>query len=515
MKEEVSWAPFGRNCLIKTLINKSNFLQEEFYHPINTVQAPAADITEWKAFVSPSVFAAPAVFAESAWAEHTPFASWLIEATNPGVLVELGTHAGLSYFTFCKAVADRQLNTKCFAIDTWEGDKHAGFYDEAVFAQVQQQNLPFSRFSTLYRTTFDEALHYFDNNSIDILHIDGLHTYEAVKHDFYTWLPKLSEKGIVLFHDIHVKDRGFGVYRFWDEVKQQFPYFEFTHGYGLGIAGTGKSIPASAEALFAAKDRHLATAVRRIYKRLGFLAKMEQEFERLEKKYPGIHANNDHPQYSGPQTGSTTAEQAAAHRSKPVFVEPMKQINVQAYWQNPATTFNEHDSIIQTLALESGVTRSTFSITSTSAPVTKLRIDPGSAPGIFYLHELSVGQTGDIPLLQLPLLPAQSTFHNLAIVKSTLAQDVFLMIAVTNDPIIELDLGTDLTQLPGKNLELQIAISGMDNDTLHKELNGLAAQVLTPKTINDLFAHTESAGATNPESENPVIVSTHQFDSGK
>jgi hypothetical protein len=487
-------------------------LQEEFYHPINTAQAPAASGHAWQDYISPAVFTAPPVFAVSAWAEHVPFAAWLMEAVAPAIFVELGTHAGLSYFSFCKPVADKKLPAKCFAIDTWQGDLHAGFYDNSVFDQVKQQNLPFSSFSTLCRTTFDEALHRFNNHSIDLLHIDGLHTYEAVKHDFYAWLPKMSDKGIVLFHDTHVKDRGFGVYRFWDEVKQQFPHFEFMHGYGLGILGTGKQVPAAAAALFAMKNEHPATrTIRGIYKRLGCLAKIEQEFVRLEKKFPGIHANIDNDQYRGPLSGMGGAQQYA----EAVFVEPFKQITIQAYWQHTSSSFNEQDSIIQTIALENGITRSTFNIAAAKTPVTKLRIDPGAAPGIFYLHELTISQAQNKPLLQLPQLPGYSVFHNLAIVKSTLIEGVFVLIAVTNDPIIELDLSDALPQVPTETLQVHISISGMDTDTLNKELNGLAAQVLAQKNVTGASIPLESAGNTHPESDNPAIVTTHQHDAGK
>ena len=69
----------------------------------------------------------------------------------------------------------------------------------------------------------------------DIIHIDGLHTYEAVSHDFSIWLPKLCENGIMLFHDI-ASVKKYGSNRFWEELKQQYPYhFEFEHSWGLGI----------------------------------------------------------------------------------------------------------------------------------------------------------------------------------------------------------------------------------------------------------------------------------------
>jgi len=171
------------------------------------------------------------------WSGHLAFASDLIVATQPEVIVELGTHWGEAYFTFCQTVEEHGLSCLCYAVDHWLGDDHAGRYGEEVFDEVQRYNERYYRhFSNLIRASFDDAVSQFSDGSISLLHIDGLHTYEAVSHDFRTWLPKVKPGGIVLLHDICVRKLDFGVWRLWEEIKAEFPStFEFHHSWGLGV----------------------------------------------------------------------------------------------------------------------------------------------------------------------------------------------------------------------------------------------------------------------------------------
>lgn len=176
-----------------------------------------------------------------AWAGHLPFAAWVMRALAPRVFVELGTHSGNSYFAFCQAVRDAGLPTRCHAVDTWQGDDHAGSYGDDIFDHVTAHNdTHYADFSRLLRMTFDEAAGLFDDASISMLHIDGLHTYEAVRHDYETWLPKLGPGAIVLFHDTTVREREFGVWKLWAELCAIHPHhLEFGHSHGLGVLQVG------------------------------------------------------------------------------------------------------------------------------------------------------------------------------------------------------------------------------------------------------------------------------------
>lgn len=173
----------------------------------------------------------------NSWIGHLPFAAWIIREVSPKIFVELGTHTGNSYFSFCQAVSKFELSTKCFAIDTWQGDEHAGFYNDDVFNLVNMHNHEYyERFSCLLRMSFDDAVSYFADESIEMLHVDGLHTYEAVLHDFETWLPKLAPGAVVIFHDTNVRERNFGVWKLWEELQVRYPdNLEFIHSHGLGV----------------------------------------------------------------------------------------------------------------------------------------------------------------------------------------------------------------------------------------------------------------------------------------
>ncbi len=86
---------------------------------------------------------------------------------------------------------------------------------------------------------------------LDVLFIDGDHSYEGVRHDFAMYGPLVREDGLVVFHDI-VSDDGQrygspthahtgGVPRFWLELKARFRHTQeiIDHpdqdGYGLGV----------------------------------------------------------------------------------------------------------------------------------------------------------------------------------------------------------------------------------------------------------------------------------------
>jgi len=73
---------------------------------------------------------------------------------------------------------------------------------------------------------------------IDILHIDGFHTYNAVKNDYDTWSKFVKDDGVILFHDTCVPD--FGIRKFFDEIP--LPKTNFTCSHGLGVVSKNSNL---------------------------------------------------------------------------------------------------------------------------------------------------------------------------------------------------------------------------------------------------------------------------------
>ena len=120
---------------------------------------------------------------ESGWAEHAGFANWLVNKKKPELVVDLGTYQGLSALAF-----KHKNDKKVITIDKKIGKKYLKYLENNGIECRE--------------SLFDDEVDSFENNSIDMLHIDGDHKIDAVANDIIKWAPKVSIGGIILMHDV-------------------------------------------------------------------------------------------------------------------------------------------------------------------------------------------------------------------------------------------------------------------------------------------------------------------------
>ena len=104
------------------------------------------------------------------------------------------------------------------SIDPFKGDIDTGTlcgeYPEDVYKRFIKNTL--GKDILLFPLTSEKAFIFWDKiikrKILDVIFIDGLHTYEGVKIDF-KWSKYLKKNGRVIFHDTHIK----GVNKFIEE----------------------------------------------------------------------------------------------------------------------------------------------------------------------------------------------------------------------------------------------------------------------------------------------------------
>jgi hypothetical protein len=218
-----------------------------------------------------SMFWRPAFLTESGWLEHIPFAFWLVEAHKPSTVVELGTRSGASYFATCQAIERLQLDASCYAVSTWADEGLSTDESDAMYAKVKSYNeAHYSSFSSLVRSPAKQALNHFADNSVDLIYFNRLNGTEADTQLINAWIPKLSEKGLILIHNTNVRELNMQVHGLFESLKEYGPTFEFRHGGGLGVLGIGENQPGLINVLFEdAQSRSRNRVVQDVFSRLG------------------------------------------------------------------------------------------------------------------------------------------------------------------------------------------------------------------------------------------------------
>lgn len=169
----------------------------------------------------------------SSWIGHRDFSQWLVKRKTPNVIVDLGVDYG--YSTFCFALPKIG---RVYGIDCFEGDPMAGIKNTYDYVMNKKEKLGLNNI-TFIKGYFGLVAKKW-TKPIDILHIDGYHTYKAVKSDYETWKKFIKDDGVILFHDTCVDDPSYEVNKFFEEI--DLPKTNFKSSYGLGVVSKDKDL---------------------------------------------------------------------------------------------------------------------------------------------------------------------------------------------------------------------------------------------------------------------------------
>jgi len=364
--------------------------------------------TDFRLQEHPLVLMRPRVVPPYGWVGHIPFAYLAVDLLRPANIVELGTHSGNSYLAFCQAVEALGLPSRCTAVDTWQGDEHALHYGEQVYQSLRARHDPlYGQFSRLLRCRFDDAAAGFEDGSIDLLHIDGLHTYDAVRHDFETWLPKLSERAVVLLHDTEVRERGFGVGQFFEELSARYPCFAFRHSHGLGVVASGTEVPAAF---------------------VAFMRNAEASPDATQGFFEALARTLVEPDDRPMATAGSEAQTVACH----------------LYYRCHDQAFDETRMISQPVDPADGVLDLQFRLPAGNR-ADYLRIDPADLPGVYGLSRVMVRREGEAAWRALAGLPDRLGHVNGELLPTMSTQSLRLA-SFDEDPYVEFEVGSALAE---------------------------------------------------------------------
>jgi hypothetical protein len=181
------------------------------------------------------------------WQEHIPFAFWIVEKLRPGTYVQLGLGDGDAYSAFCQAAERCWPSIACYEVAGAHADDSDALCDESSYQEFgrgrDQQHGGSAR---VIHLSCEEALAHFPDKGIDLLHIhEQCGAAEGVERDLEMWLPKLSDRAVVLLHTIDSGETQKAHSQWLAGLSRGSSdrSFFFDCGLGLGMLIIGRDVP--------------------------------------------------------------------------------------------------------------------------------------------------------------------------------------------------------------------------------------------------------------------------------
>lgn len=159
--------------------------------------------------------------------DHLPTLFCEVMKSSPALVVELGTRGGDSTKALLKATSISGAKMLSVDIDDCSAVVDASEF-KAIWKFVKADDVGFAA----------EFGNWCEENDfpgiVDVLFIDTSHEYEHTRSEIQAWLPLLSEKGKVMFHDTHMgnyyKRKNGCIVKGWDNQRGVIRAIEETLG---------------------------------------------------------------------------------------------------------------------------------------------------------------------------------------------------------------------------------------------------------------------------------------------
>jgi predicted O-methyltransferase YrrM len=165
-----------------------------------------------------------------------------ISALRARHIMEIGTARGGTLFALTRVAApDAHLISLDLPGGTWGGGYPWWKVRLYRSLALSGQRIDLIRADSHSAASLDAVQQALGTQKLDVLFIDGDHTYAGAKQDFEQYGPLVRQGGIIAFHDIadHPSGRGGDVPKLWRELQTGRSTRELiadrTKGYGIGV----------------------------------------------------------------------------------------------------------------------------------------------------------------------------------------------------------------------------------------------------------------------------------------
>jgi len=161
---------------------------------------------------------------------------------NPKTVVEIGTARGGSLFLLSCVSSPHAV---LVSIDLPAGLYGGGYpsWKGFIFQRFVggAQTLHLIRGDSHKEATFNRTVSALKDAAVDLLFIDGDHSYNGVKKDFLQYRTLVRPGGLIVFHDILESkiDNDITVAPLWREIQRDFQTEEIVESYNQGQFGIG------------------------------------------------------------------------------------------------------------------------------------------------------------------------------------------------------------------------------------------------------------------------------------